>query len=611
MDIKLERILSQVQKPGRYTGGEYRQIIKDKSKVAIRIAFCFPDTYEIGMSNLGLRILYGLLNEIEDVWCERVFAPWVDMENQMREAEMSLYGLESGDPLKMFDIVAFSLGYELSFTNVFTMLDLSGISLRADERKEEDPLIIAGGMCCFNPEPLSEFMDLMVIGDGEDMMVDVINQYRQSKNEGQTKNEFLKSACTIGGVYVPSFYDVSYKSDGKIEGISSNMGAMLPVMKRNVDDMDNAYFPVESIMPSIELVHDRVVLELFRGCIRGCRFCQAGYIGRPHRSRSSDILIKQGIEAVSLSGYDELALLSLSTSDYEELLELCDGLLNWCEPRSTSISLPSLRADNFSIELMERIQKVRKSGLTFAPEAGTQRLRDVINKNLTEEDLFESCKIAFQGGWNGVKLYFMLGLPTETDEDVLAIAALAQKVYEIWKEHGKNKNRGVRISISTSCFIPKPHTPFQWEEQISNEEYLRRVYLLRDSLKTKAISYSWHSPQQGRVEAALARGDRRMGDVLETAWQLGARMDSWSECFDYDIWIEAFNRCGIDIDFYAAREREYDEILPWSLVSAGVSQEHFWRERELSRLGTASPNCKEKCANCGVCSVYKKTKSNS
>ena len=603
MDFQLERILKSVQKPARYTGGEFNQIMKDKDKIDVRIAFCFPDTYEIGMSNLGMRIMYGVLNGIDGVWCERVFAPWSDMEEKMRKEGLLLYGLESGDSIKDFDIIAFSIGYELSYTSVLNMLDLAGINLRATDRPENAPLVIAGGACCFNPEPLSAFVDFFVIGEGEEVIGEVVNVFRLIKRAGNGKRTLLEAASKISGVYVPSLYEVLYDADGTINEILQKDGAEIPVVKRIIQNLDNAYFPVDTIVPSTELVHDRVVLELFRGCRHGCRFCQAGHVSRPVRSRSCDTLIRQGIESLEASGYDELALLSLSTSDYDGLFQVCDGLLDWCEPRNIGLSLPSLRADNFSIELMERIQKVRKSGLTFAPEAGSQRLRDAINKNVTENEFLNTCRVAFEGGWSSIKLYFMLGLPTETDEDVIAIASLSHAVLNTWKRHAKNKNRGVRITVSTSCFVPKPHTPFQWEAQITMDEYRRRVELLRDALRSKSITYNWHSPEQGYIEAALARGDRRIGDVIETAWQLGARLDSWSECFSLDKWIAAFEKCGLDVDFYALRERAQNEVLPWNVVSAALSSEHLWIERNASREGRTTRECSEKCSGCGVCKV--------
>ena len=546
INYKLERVLKKVQKPARYTGGEFNQIVKNKQDINVRVAFCFPDTYEIGMSNLGLKILYGILNNIDDVWCERVFAPWSDMESEMRENDIPLYALESYDSLKCFDIIAFSLGYELSYTNVLNMLDLAGIPLRSENRSEDDPIIIAGGTCCYNPKPMSDFIDLFVIGEGEDVITELVEEYKKSDG----RSDFIKNAGKLSGVYVPS----QYTDDSS------------PVVKRVVKDLDKSFFPVDAIIPSMSIVHDRAVLELFRGCKRGCKFCQAGYTGIPVRFRSSEVLSKQGIEAIQNSGYDELALLSLSTSDYKHLNELCDSLLEWCEPRKVNLSLPSLRADNFSIELMQRVQKVRKSGLTFAPEAGSQRLRDYINKNVTEDELIKACSVAFAGGWNSVKLYFMLGLPTETDADVAAIADVAHAVLQTWKDSSNNKRRGVRITVSTSCFIPKPHTPFQREAQISISEYLRRVELLKNSIRSKSITYNWHSPEQGFVEAALSRGDEKLGAVIEAAWKLGARMDSWSEHFSIDNWMTAFKECTLAPEFYAMRERSENEKLPWDII---------------------------------------------
>jgi len=600
MNNKLERVLHRVQKPSRYTGGEYNQIIKDKDRTEIRIAFCFPDTYEIGMSNLGLRIMYGILNGIEGVWCERVFAPWLDMEEEMRREKISLYGLESYDPIGDFDIIAFSIGYELSYTNVLNMLDLAGVTLRSSARGEDEPLVIAGGLSCYNPEPLADFIDLFVIGDGEDVASTLVELYKSCKKNDASKESFLLEASKLDGIYVPSQYNVEYDIGGTISKIIPSANAALPVRRRIVPDLDCSFFPVDTIVPSIGLVHDRVVLELFRGCIHGCRFCQAGYITRPMRSRTKEVLVRQGIDSICATGYDEIALLSLSTSDYADLVSLCDGLIDWCEPRKVSLSLPSLRADNFSVELMERVQKVRKSGLTFAPEAGSQRLRDVINKNLTDEDLVNTCRVAFEGGWNAVKLYFMLGLPTETDEDVLGIAELAQTILHTWRQYAKNKNRGVRITVSTSCFIPKAHTPFQWEAQITMEEYSRRVKLLKEAINSKSITYKWHCAMQGFIEAVLARGDRRLGAVIDAAWQNGARLDSWSECFSIEHWNNAFLSCGIDPSFYANRERS-DEILPWSIVAAGVSDEFYEAERAAAYSGLKSPDCLAGCAGCGAC----------
>ena len=600
MDQKLERILSRVQKPARYTGGEYNAVMKDPASVQVRVALCFPDTYEIGMSNLGVRILYGVMNQLEGVWCERAFAPWGDMEGEMRRAGLPLYGLESGDPLSAFDLIGFSLGYEMAYTNVLNMLDLAGLPVRAAERTALAPIVIAGGTCAYNPEPLSPFVDIFSLGEGEDVTVELIELYRKAKRENWCKEKFLVAASRIPGLYVPSLYDVSYHPDGTVKAIVPREGAALPVTKRIVQDLSRSYYPVKTIVPSTEIVHDRVMLEVFRGCIRGCRFCQAGYAYRPVRAKPQELLVRQGIESCKSSGYQEMTLSSLSTSDYRPLEGLCDGLLEWCEPRDISLSLPSLRADNFSMGLMQRLQKVRKSGLTFAPEAGTQRLRDAINKNVTEEDLLRSCKTAFQGGWSAVKLYFMLGLPTETDEDVLGIADLAYKVLQCWRENASNKKRGVRITVSTSCFVPKVHTPFQWEPQVEREEYLRRVKLLREHMRERSISYSWHDPDTSFLEAVFSRGDRRLADVIELAWRNGAKFDAWSEYFDLERWLNAFDQCGLDPAFYANRTREREEILPWSVTSVGVETDFLWREREQCYKACITPDCRRQCTACGA-----------
>ena len=604
MNRTLEHILPRVQKPARYTGGEYNAVVKDRREVDVRYALCFPDTYEIGMSNLGMRILYGVMNEMEGVWCERVFAPWLDMEAEMRREGIPLYGLESGDAIADFDLIGFSLGYEMAYTNVLNMLDLAGLPLRSEERMELTPIVVAGGTCAFNPEPLAPFVDLFVLGEGEDVSVELIQLYRKAREEGWDKEEFLTAAARVPGVYVPSLYDVSYHDDGTVAAISPREGAPAVVTKRIVQDFDKSYFPVKTIVPSTEIVHDRVMLEVFRGCIRGCRFCQAGYAYRPVRPRSPQRLIQQGIEACKNSGYQEMTLSSLSTSDYRALEGLCDGLLDWCEPNKVSLSLPSLRADNFSLGLMERVQHVRKSGLTFAPEAGTQRLRDAINKNVTEEEILRSCRTAFSGGWSSVKLYFMLGLPTETDEDVLGIADLADKVYRVWREVTPNRSRGVKITVSTAFFVPKPHTAFQWEGQISREEYERRVKLLRDHMRGRSTVYHWHEADTSVLEAVLARGDRRLADLLECVWRKGAKLDTWNEYFSYERWAQAMEECGVDPDFYACRPRSRDEILPWSVTSTGVSPAFLWRERERAYQGVITPDCRAQCTGCGADKLY-------
>ncbi len=601
MDRRLEKILRNVQKPARYTGGEYRAVVKPREQVDTRFAFCFPDTYEIGMSNLGLRILYGVLNEMDGVWCERVFAPWGDMEEAMRREGIPLYGLESGDPIAEFDIVGFSLGYEMAYTSMLNMLDLAGIPLHSEERDGRWPLIVAGGTCAYNPEPLAPFVDVFSLGEGEEVTVETVEYVRRGRREGWSRRELLFHLAQIPGLYVPSLYQMTYREDGTVAAITPEPGVPALVTKRIVRDMDSAYFPVHTIVPSTEIVHDRVMLELFRGCIRGCRFCQAGYVYRPVRSKSLKTLAAQGRASCRDSGYQEMTLSSLSTSDYPPLVELCDDLLEYCRPNHVSLSLPSLRADNFSMDLMQRLQEGKKSGLTFAPEAGTQRLRDAINKDVTEEDLLQSCRTAFTGGWSGVKLYFMLGLPTETDEDVLGIAELARKVYQTWREYTPNRSRGVRITVSTSCFVPKSHTPFQWEAQNTMEEYQRKVDLLRDALRRdKSITYNWHDPQTSFLEAVLARGDRRVAPVIEAAWRQGAKLDSWSEYFSFQRWMEAFQACGVDPSFYAHRARAKDELLPWDMISAGVRREFLWKEREQCYRSQITPNCRKQCTGCGA-----------
>ena len=603
MDKRLERILPRVQKPARYTGGEYNAVMKDKSGVDTRFAFCFPDTYEIGMSNLGFRILYGVLNQMPGVWCERVFTPWPDMEEELRKNGIPLYALESGDPVGDFDIIGFSVGYEMAYTAMLNMLDLSGLPLRAEARPNLTPLVIAGGTAMYNAEPVADFIDLALIGEGEDLLPELVDLYRRAKQEKWDKPRFLRAAAKIQGVYVPSLYNVSYREDGTIAAITPLDGAPEKVVKRVVHDMNKSYYPAKTIVPSTEIVHDRVTLEVFRGCIRGCRFCQAGYVYRPVRCRSREQLAEYAKAAVQDSGYQEMTLSSLSTSDYPELVGLCDDLEAFCGEKHVNLSLPSLRADNFSMELMQRLQKGRKAGLTFAPEAGTQRLRDAINKNVTEEELTESLKTAFSGGWSSVKLYFMLGLPTETDEDVLGIAEMANHAVHTWREYASNKNRGLRLTVSTSWFVPKPFTAFQWEAQISRTEYERRVKLLREAITAKAVTYNWHDGDTSFLEAVLARGDRRLGRVLEAAFRKGARLDAWSDYFDLERWMEAFEECGLDPEFYACRERSREEVLPWSMISCHVSDGYLWRQRELAYQSVTTPDCRTQCSGCGANTV--------
>ena len=597
----MQRILPTVQKPARYTGGEWGEIKKDLKDVRVRVAFCFPDTYEIGMSNLGMRILYGVMNGMDGVWCERVFAPWGDMEQAMRDNSLPLWALESQTPVREFDMIAFTIGYEMAYSNILNMLNLADVPLRSKDRQGLKNIVFAGGVCAFNPEPLADFIDFFSLGEGEDITVEILQLYDRAKDEGWSKDAFLHEAAKIPGVYVPGFYRHEYNDDGTLAAIVPLEGVPQTVTKRIIEDLDNAYFPAKMIVPSTEIVHDRANLEVFRGCIRGCRFCQAGFSCRPVRKKSPEVLYRQAVETLRASGNNEITISSLSTSDYRGLKELTDKLIPYCTENKVSLSVPSLRADNFSRDLMERLQAGgRKSSLTFAPEAGTQRLRDVINKNLTEDEILTTCANAFSGGWNNVKLYFMLGLPTETDEDVLGIAELVYKVILTWKEHAVNKKRGLRVHVATAYFVPKPHTPFQWEQQITPQEYLRRCHLLKSHFYSKSIEYDYHAPDLSQLEAVFARGDRRLGAVIEEAVKNGARLDGWDEYFDYAKWQDAFRKCGVDGDFYTVRGYGEDELLPWDTIDVGVTKKFLKLERKRAYEAKITPDCRHGCAGCGA-----------
>jgi radical SAM family uncharacterized protein len=601
----LQRILPTVQKPARYTGGEFNEIKKDPDSVRVNVAFCFPDTYEIGMSNVGMRILYGVMNEMDGIWCQRVFAPWGDMEEAMRKHDLPLWALESQQPVKDFDMIAFTIGYEMSYSNILNMLNLAKVPLHSRDRQGLKNIVFAGGVCAYNPEPLADYIDFFSLGEGEEITPEIINLYDQAKAEDWTKEQFLTEVSKIPGIYVPSFYEHQYNDDGTLKAIVPLNGAPEKVTKRIIEDLDKAYWPTEMIVPSTEIVHDRANLEVFRGCIRGCRFCQAGFTYRPVRRKSAEVLYRQAVDTLENSGNNEITLSSLSTSDYRQLRELTDELIPYCAQNKINLSVPSLRADNFSRELMEKLQTVRKSGLTFAPEAGTQRLRDVINKNLTEDEILTTCANAFSGGWNNVKLYFMLGLPTETDEDVLGIADLVYKVIKTWQANASNKKRGLRVHVATAYFVPKPHTPFQWEKQIAPAEYLRRCKLLKEHFYSKSIEYNYHTPDLSRLEAVMARGDRRLGPVIEAAVRNGARLDGWDEYFRYDLWLDAFKECGVDMDFYTVRGFGQEEILAWEPMDVGVSKKFLLCERRRAHEGKVTPDCRQGCAGCGANKLLK------
>lgn len=602
MGIKLsDGLLKSVEKPSRYTGNEWNSVIKDPKNVDIRFAFCFPDTYEIGMSHLGMKILYHLLNERDDCYCERVFAPWTDMEAKMRENNIPLYSLETRDAIKNFDFVGFTLQYEMSYTNIVNMLDLAGIPLTSETRSDGDPFVCAGGPCAYNPEPLADIVDFFMMGEGEELINEVMDVYGKWKGTGQTREAFLEAVVKIEGIYVPSFYNVSYNEDNTIKSFTP-LKPEYPtkIRKRIIKDMDKAYYPDKIVVPYTEIVHDRVMIEVFRGCMRGCRFCQAGYVYRPVREKSPERLMELAKKLEDSTGYEEISLTSLSTSDYTYLEELTTELLNEMEERKVNLSLPSQRIDSFSLDLMKKAQKVRKSGLTFAPEAGTQRLRDVINKGITEEDIIKALALAFNGGWNGVKLYFMIGLPTETLEDVEGIAELTHKVLEVYRKVPKKNGKGLSVNVSISSFVPKAFTPFQWEAQYSREELSERQMFLKDKIRARQISFNYSDNKLGFMEAVFARGDRRTCKVLIKAWELGCKFDGWGEHFKYNIWMKAFEECGVDPFYYATRKRAYDEILPWDHIDIGVSKEYLINESKKAIEGNMTSNCRVECSGCGV-----------
>ena len=598
---EVEKILQYVQKPARYVGGELNSVVKNPNEVDIRYAFCFPDIYEIGMSHLGMKILYGLVNEREDAWCERVFAPDVDMEEQMRKNNVPLFALESGDYIKDFDIIGFTLMYELCYTNVLNMLDLADIPLYSKDRDELTPVICCGGPCACNPEPIADFMDIVFLGDGEESTNEVLDLLKYCKQNGLSKKEFLLKAKDITGVYVPSFYEDSYNDDGTLKELKATNNAPKSVKKSIVSDMNKCYYPKEFVVPFINIVHDRAVEEIFRGCIRGCRFCQAGFIYRPIREKSVETINAQSKALIESTGYDELSLCSLSTSDHSKVNEMLTSLIDWTVKDKINLSLPSLRVDNFSDELVDKLNKVRKSGLTFAPEAGTQRLRDVINKNVTQEEVINTCTKAFDNGWTTVKLYFMMGLPTETMEDIEGIANLGMEVvHAFYKNPNRQKGTGLQVNISCSSFIPKPFTPFQWEPEDSMDSLKAKQKHLLESIPSKKIRVSYHETPTSLLEGVLARGDRRLSAVIHSAFKNGCKFDSWDEHFKFDAWLRAFEDNGIDPYFYTQRKREFSELLPWDHLDYGISRKFLENENLKAHQNTTTPHCRIKCAGCGA-----------
>ena len=598
---EVERLLLKVQKPGRYVGGELNEVVKNKNDVDVRFAFCFPDTYEVGMSHLGMKILYSRFNSVPYIWCERVFAPWVDMEEEMVKHGIPLYALESGDPISDFDFIGFTLQYELSYSNMLNMLKLGNVPVFASERTGLKNIVVAGGPCACNPEPIADFVDIFFIGEGEEVDLEVMEIFRQCRSEGADKPEFLRRCAQVEGVYVPALYDVSYNDDGTIAGFTPRDGAPAVIHKRLMLDMDKSYYPENFVVPLVEIVHDRAVQEIFRGCIRGCRFCQAGFIYRPVREKSPDVINAQCRALCDNTGYDEVSLSSLSSSDYSQIVPLLEKLTEWTGEEKVSISLPSLRVDGFTDEIMNKIKTVRKSGLTFAPEAGSQRMRDVINKNVRHDELMQTCATAFAGGWTTVKLYFMIGLPTETMDDVAAIARLGQDVVDTYyRTPDRAKGKSVRVTVSASSFVPKPFTPFQWEPQDTIPVLHEKQRHIKDSVTSKKITFNYHDADTSFLEAVFARGDRRLCKVMALACERGFHFDGWNDCFDLGKWLELFEECGIDPAFYANRRRSFDEILPWDHIDYGVTKQFLIKECKKAYENQTTPHCRLKCSGCGA-----------